>query len=129
MKRIKPILIIIGFALLGWAICGAIIGIGRPTIGVQATLIVHAIAVPLVFGGLSWIYFRNFNYTSPLHTAIIFTGLVIFLDAFIVAPFAERSYAMFTSILGTWIPFALIFLSTYLIGLSSVSSSQVAQTG
>jgi hypothetical protein len=28
-----------------------------------------------------------------------------------------RSFEMFTSLLGTWIPFALIFASTYLTGL------------
>jgi hypothetical protein len=33
-------------------------------------------------------------------------GIVVALDAFIVAPLIERSYAMFTSPLGTWIPFA-----------------------
>jgi hypothetical protein len=28
----------------------------------------------------------------------------------------ERSFAMFGSILGTWIPFGLIFITTYLTG-------------
>jgi len=35
----------------------------------------------------------------------------------VVATFIEKSYAMFASILGTWIPFALIFGSTYLVGV------------
>jgi hypothetical protein len=42
------------------------------------------------------------------------------LDAGIIAPLAEKSFVMFTSILGTWIPFGLIFLATYLVGMLTV---------
>jgi hypothetical protein len=52
----------------------------------------------------------------PLKTAIIYVLLVIVLDFVVVATFIEKSYAMFSSILGTRIPFALIFGSTYLVG-------------
>ncbi|HVN55751.1 MAG TPA: hypothetical protein VMT46_15570 [Anaerolineaceae bacterium] len=112
----KKMLVIAVFALIGWGICGAIINIGRKTIGVDATLIVHAIAVPIVFSILSFFYHRFFHYTRPLYTALIFTGLAILLDAGIIAPLAEKSYVMFTSILGTWIPFGLILISTYVVG-------------
>jgi hypothetical protein len=40
----------------------------------------------------------------------------------------NRSFEMFTSLLGTWIPFALIFFSTYLTG-SAVTSKPRAQAG
>ena len=43
-------------------------------------------------------------------------GKVAVLDILIVALLIERSFEMFTSILGTWIPFLLIFGSTYLTG-------------
>jgi hypothetical protein len=46
------------------------------------------------------------------------------MDAFVVAPLLERSYAMFASALGTWIPFALIFGSTYAVGQASTSHGQ-----
>jgi hypothetical protein len=38
------------------------------------------------------------------------------MDAGIVAPVFEKSYVMFKSVLGTWIPFILIFLATYITG-------------
>jgi hypothetical protein len=38
------------------------------------------------------------------------------MDFFIVAMLINKSFEMFTSLLGTWIPFALIFISTYLTG-------------
>jgi hypothetical protein len=42
---------------------------------------------------------------------------VITLDFFVVALMINRSLEMFASLLGTWIPFALIFTSTYVTGL------------
>ncbi len=108
---------LLAFAFVGWAICGAIMGIGRAITSLENTLVIHAIGAPIVFGALSQIYFRKFNYTGPLQTAVVFLGFVIFTDVFFIALFVEKSFAMFTSLLGTWIPFSLIFLSTYLTGL------------
>ena len=126
MKKlnIRQMLILLVFALLGWGICGAIIGIGRSLTNMQTTLIIHALAVPLVFGGLAWLYFRFFGYTTALQTALFFTGLVIFLDATVIALLVEKSYAMFGSILGAWIPFGLIFLSTYLVGKTAAPANR-----
>jgi hypothetical protein len=117
---LKKILVIAIFGLIGWGICGAIINIGRSTIGTDATLIVHAILVPIVFGILSFLYHRFFHYTRPVITGVIFMLLAMLLDAGIIAPLAEKSFVMFTSILGTWIPFGLIFLATYLVGMLTV---------
>ena len=110
-------LIIVIHAFTGWALCGAVIGIGKSVTSIQATLVIHAIAAPLIFFVLSMIYFKKFSYTKPLATAIIFTGFVMIMDAGLVAPVFEKSYDMFRSLIGTWIPFALIFISTYLTGL------------
>lgn len=125
----KPITLL-AFALVGWAICGAVMGIGRAVTSLENALVIHAIAAPIVFGILSFIYFKRFNYTSPLQTAIAFLAFVVFMDVFLIALFVEKSFVMFTSILGTWIPFTLIFLSTYLTGLYSertVTQTQLAR--
>jgi len=106
---------------VGWGLCGATIGIGRNVTSMEMTLVLHAIGAPIFFAIIALIYFKNFNYTTPLQTAVIFIGFVIFMDVFLVALFIEKSFAMFTSPLGTWIPFALIFLATYLTGLISKS--------
>jgi len=82
----------------------------------ENTLIIHALGVPLIFATLSFIYFRFFNYTSPFQTAILFFSFAILMDFFVIAIFVEKSFAMFGSLLGTWIPFGLIFASTYLVG-------------
>ncbi|MBU0671685.1 MAG: hypothetical protein KJ732_01510 [Candidatus Margulisbacteria bacterium] len=103
-------------ALIGWALCGSIIGIGRTYTSMGNTLIIHAILVPIIFGLVSLIYFKKFNYTTPLETAVIFFVFAVVLDVVVVAQFIEKSYRMFLSPLGTWIPFISIFMVTYLVG-------------
>ncbi|MHA2055516.1 MAG: hypothetical protein ACXAB2_03580 [Candidatus Hodarchaeales archaeon] len=114
MTKKSPIFLI--HAFIGWALCGATMKIGLATTTENNALIVHAIAAPIFFGIITYIYYKKFQYTSPLQTAIGFTAFVFLMDFFIVAPIFEQSYEMFYSILGTWIPFLLIFISTYLTG-------------
>lgn len=122
-KQMRPaitpgaVAIIAAHALVLWILCGAIVMIGRQIWTMETTLIVHAIGAPIIAAVLSLIYFTYFNYTSPLQTATIFTLSAISLDVIIVASIIERSFEMFTSPIGTWIPFALIFLATYLTGI------------
>ena len=113
----KKIIILLILAFIGWALCGATMMIGMQVTSEQTAMVVHAIAAPIFFGTISWVYFTRFNYTTPLQTSLIFTAFVILMDFFVVALLVEKSLAMFTSLLGTWIPFALIFLSTYIVGL------------
>lgn len=117
------IFIILLHAFVGWALCAATMGIGMATMPMQTALVVHAIGAPVFFTAVSLNYFKRFNYTNPLQTALIFVGFVIAMDFFVVALLIMGSLEMFQSWLGTWIPFALIFLSTYLTGLWSGSSS------
>lgn len=115
---LKQIAVIVFFGAVGWALCGAIMFIGMAVTSMQTTLIAHAIGAPIIFAVVSWIYCSRFGFTKPLTTAVVFVGIVIFLDIFPVATVINRSFEMFTSLLGTWIPWALIFLSTYLTGLA-----------
>jgi hypothetical protein len=48
---------------------------------------------------------------------VAFTAFEMAMDFGVVALMIQRSLDMFASILGTWLPFALIFLSTLLTGL------------
>ncbi len=88
-------------------------------------LVVHAIAAPVFFAIVASVYFKKFNYTTPIATALIFVGFVVIVDFFVVALLINKSLEMFYSFLGTWIPFALIFLSTYFTGLIFVEKKKV----
>lgn len=116
---LNQIAIITVHAWVGWALCGAVIWIGKAIATMETTLMVHAIAVPFIFAGVTWFYVKWFAYTSPFQTAGAFLAVVVFLDFFVVALLIERNLAMFRSVMGTWLPFALIFVSTYVTGLLS----------
>jgi hypothetical protein len=115
----RELLVVLAHALVGWALCFATIGIGMAVTSLSTTLIVHAVAAPVFFVVLSLVYFRRFSYTAPLQTALMFTGIIVALDFVVVALLINRSLEMFASLLGTWIPFGLIFLATYLTGLAA----------
>ncbi len=114
---LKRVSIIVVLGALGWALCGAIMFIGMAVTDLQTTLILHAIGAPVIFTLIALLYFSKFGFTSPLQTGLAFFLIVVLLDFFIVALVINRSFDMFLSPLGTWIPFGLIFLSTYLTGL------------
>jgi len=114
--KTKQLIIPILLGLLGWALCAAVMFIGMAVTDIQTTLIVHAIGAPIIFSLITWFYFKRFNYTSPIQTALLFICVVIFTDFFLVALIINKSLKMFQSPLGTWIPFGLIFLASYLTG-------------
>jgi lipopolysaccharide export LptBFGC system permease protein LptF len=116
---VKKILIILLYSFLGWAFCAAIMGIGPAYLPMDRVLIIHVIAGPLAFACLSWHYHRHFRYTKPLATALVFVSFIMLMDFFLVALVILKSLDMFRSPLGTWIPFGLIFLSTYVTGLNT----------
>ena len=116
-RSMKKVLVILVHAFVIWALCGMTIGIGMAVTSQENTLMAHAVAAPIIAAIISMIYFKKFNYTTPLQTAITFVAFVILVDFLIVALLIVRSLEMFRSILGTWIPFVLIFVATYLTGM------------
>jgi len=123
--NIKKLVTIFVHAFVGWALCDVTMSIGMATLGLQSALVVHAIGAPIFFMLVSLVYFKRFNYTTPFQTAIIFVCFVIAMDFFVVALLINGSLAMFTSLLGTWIPFVLIFTSTYVTGVYTGRTSQL----
>lgn len=113
---LQKVLILLAHAFVGWALCTATMVIGLAVTSLDTALILHAIGAPIFFAAVSYVYFSRFSYTAPLTTAIIFVAFVIGMDFFLVAMLINRSFEMFTSLLGTWIPFVLIFASTWLTG-------------
>jgi hypothetical protein len=107
------------FAFAIWALCVMTMSIGREITTLQNALIINAIAAPIIVAAISFIYFNKFSYTAPLQTAIIFVAFVILADLFVVALLVNKSLGMFESLLGTWIPFVLIFVATCLTGTYS----------
>ncbi|MDH3236683.1 MAG: hypothetical protein OEQ29_24465 [Alphaproteobacteria bacterium] len=124
---LKKTVIVLGFACAVWAFCGALVGIGRQFLSMDSTLILHAIGAPIGAAFFSSLYFRNYNFTSPLVTGAVFVGVALALDFFVVALLIEKSFGMFASVLGVWIPQALIFSASYLTGRSIEARTASAQ--
>lgn len=108
------VILLHGFII--WSLCGAVMGVGMSTTSLNNALIIHAIAAPIIAILISTIYFKKFNYTTALQTAIIFVSIAILADIFIVSMLINKSFEMFESFIGTWLVFILIFIATYLTG-------------
>lgn len=81
----RQALVAVAHGVVGWAWCGALVGIGRQLFSMEATLILHAMAGPLGFALIASVYFRRFGYTTPLQTAAAILGVVVTLDPVLVA--------------------------------------------
>ena len=103
-------------AFLGWLLCFGVMGMGMAVTSLDNALIVHAIAAPLIFASISAAYFSRVPTAAPTATALIFVAFVVSMDLVVVAILINRSLDMLASPLGTWIPFGLIFASTYVTG-------------
>jgi hypothetical protein len=113
----KSTRIIIIHALIGWILCAATMGIGTAITTIDNALYIHAILAPVFFIAVSFNYFRKYNSITPIKASVAFVAFVIIVDFFVVALVIQRNLDMFSSILGTWIPFMLIFVSTYVTGM------------
>jgi len=85
-------------------------------VGLTWALVLHAILAPLFFVSVARRYFRARGARDPLPTAVAWTAVVVLLDLVVVAGAIQRSLEMFTSVSGTWLPFGLIFLATWVTG-------------
>jgi hypothetical protein len=121
------VVVIVAHALAVWMLCGALMFTGMSLLPLDYALVIHAIGAPIIAGLVAWVYFKQFHYTTPLVTACLFVGIVILMDFFVVALVIERSFAMFASLIGTWLPFVLIFMTTYLAGHYITARSKAAK--
>src|SRR5271166_3076332 len=108
---------LIGLALVLWGACGGIIAIGRRLWSIDTTLRVHLIAAPIIAFLVAAAHRALAPEFDPLLRAAAITIIVMLLDALVVAPFFERSYGMFRSVIGTWLPFVAIFTAAWAAGV------------
>ena len=102
--------------IVGWAACAALTAGLLATVSTTGVLWGHGIAAPLIFIVVSWHYFSSQGAREPGEVAVEFTAIVVFFDLVVVGGWIEGSNAIFRSIVGTWLPFVLIFAASYLTG-------------
>ena len=114
---LRESLILIVHSVVIYFVCFAVMGISMATLTIDMALVAHAAAAPFVSAIFSYIYYKKFNYSSPIITAVAIVVTVILLDFFLTATIILQDYAMFYSPIGTWIPFALIFTAALIVGI------------
>jgi hypothetical protein len=113
---VKGVLLLLGLSMLVWLGCMGVMYASMNLFSLGVALVIHAMAAPVIAVVVARFYYTHFHFASPLVTSVFVTVVVILLDVLVVALLIEGSLAIFGSILGTWIPFALIFSATYLVG-------------
>ncbi|MFW9894070.1 MAG: hypothetical protein ACFFFO_17835 [Candidatus Thorarchaeota archaeon] len=114
--NVRETVVLLVHAIIIYFVCFAVMGISMATMDIDTALIVHAAAAPFVSAIFSYIYYKKFNYTSPIITALVIVATVILLDFFLTATIILQDYSMFYSAIGTWIPFGLIFTGALIVG-------------
>ncbi len=104
--------------MLGWAACGLTLAVVRALAGLAPALAVHLAVAPVIAGAATALVWRHPRHPGPAATAATLAGTAALLDAIVVAPFLERSFVMFGSVAGTWLPLALIFAASAATGVA-----------
>lgn len=102
----------IRWAFVGWAACGIVFALGRVLFGTAAAVVIHLVAAPAIGATVTFLLWNHPRHPGILATAATLAGTALLLDAILVAPFLERSFAMFGSPAGTWSPLGLLFTAS-----------------
>jgi menaquinone-dependent protoporphyrinogen oxidase len=108
---------LVAHGAVGWALCAVTMAVLLSLMDLSAALILHGLAAPVIFIVIAWNYFRAPGARDPLPTALAWTAIVLLLDLVVVAGALQRSLALFQSVAGTWLPFALIGLASWSTGV------------
>ncbi len=100
------------WAVVGWIACGLTFVLARAAFGVDAAVVIHLLAAPAIGATVTLLLWSHPRHPGVVGTAATLAGTAALLDAIVVAPFLERSFAMFASLAGTWVPLALIFAAS-----------------
>lgn len=113
---------LLAHAVLGWTACALIMALLMTTLTTGVAQALHALAAPVLFGFVAAHYFKRSNTFSPLLTATVFVTTVALLDLGIVAAVVLRSFEMFGSFMGVWLPLLLIFAVTLTVGTARLTA-------
>ncbi len=112
----RSYILLLSLAVMVWAICGAIMGVGLAVTTEAVTLTVHAIGAP-VFAALAAVAYQRYDGAfAPLAVAAGFVAVALVLDVALVSLVIIGDFSMFESVWGVWVPMALIFAAAWAAG-------------
>lgn len=109
---------VVAYGVVGWAISEALIPglLYLASAPAWLAITLHVIATLVVFTALSSRYFAAPGARDPILTATSFVVVAAILDLAVTAGLVLHNFDMFRSLAGTWLPFVLIFLATWITG-------------
>ena len=107
---------LITYGVAGWAAGSVATWLSAWALGGNTAVALHTVAAPIVFCGVSLSYFRAAGAREPVPVAATFATIVVLLDAAVAGGAILRDFWTFTSTVGTWLPYPLIFLATWATG-------------
>src|SRR5512140_264236 len=111
-------------ALVGSAMCAAVMSIGLAATPLAEALVIHSLAAPILFIFVSVYYFQRYAYTTPLSTAFIFASVSAFVNFLVTGLLIHGTLTTFASLVGTWMPIVLVFSATHTPGLLVTSGQR-----
>ena len=105
------------WGVIAWAGCGLVLGVSRASLGMEIALWLHLAAAPVIAYAATVACCNQPRHPRAVSLAALLSGTIFCLDLLIVAPFIERSFVMFQSVLGTWAPIGLIAFTSLATGL------------
>lgn len=103
-------------AFVGWALRLMTIGLGADYTSYSLALLMQSVLVVVIFCGIGWLYAAASESVAPRNAAMAILGAVVGFDFFLIAILVNRDLAIYATPLATWVPYALIGLSTWLGG-------------
>lgn len=107
---------LLAYGVVGWGLCAALTMALSQLSSIGVALVARAVFAPLVFLSISIRYFHPAGAREPLPTALFWSAIIAVLDAALVVGAVNGDFAKFTSIVGTWLPYSLVFVTTWLTG-------------
>lgn len=102
--------------LMGASLCAALMAGLLGAGALRAAPVVHALMAPLIFAWIAVRYFGARGARNPLPTALFFTAGLALIELLVVAGLVQGSLDMYRSVLGAWLPYALVFAVTWATG-------------
>ena len=115
-SNVVPSVVLSLCAFVGWSLRLMTIGVGADFTTYTTALLLQSALVVVIFSAIGFLYSSASGTVSPRNAALAMLGAVVGFDFFLIAVLVNRDLAIYARPLATWIPYALIGLSTWLGG-------------
>ncbi len=108
----RPAVLLVLTATAAWTACALTMAASTTLVSTDSALVIHALFTLVWFALAAGLYRRGHRWPGPNAIALTNLATVVVLDV-AVAGLVHRSLEMFDSVMGTWLPYALVFAGSW----------------